>query len=50
MGVIVGVEADSCRVLTNAGDPSNPDIRVCRLPDLKRKINNRRTTAQDQGE
>ncbi|KAG7669634.1 hypothetical protein Ndes2437B_g05814 [Nannochloris sp. 'desiccata'] len=47
VGVIVGVEKDTCRVLTNAGDPGKPDVRVCRLPDLKRKINNRRASAQD---
>jgi transcription elongation factor SPT5 len=47
VGVIVGIEKDTCRVLTNAGDPGKPDVRVCRLPDVKRKINNRRASAQD---
>ncbi len=47
VGVIVGVEKDTCRVLTNAGDPGKPDVRVCRLPDVKRKITNRRASAQD---
>jgi transcription elongation factor SPT5 len=47
VGVIVGIEKDTCRVLTNAGDLGKPDLRVCRLPDVKRKINNRRASAQD---
>lgn len=49
MGVIVGVEKETCKVLTNTGEGGKPDIRVCRLPDLKRKINNRRASAQDGG-
>lgn len=47
VGVIVGVDKDSCRVLTNQGRPDRPDIRICRLPDLKRKIDSRRTGTQD---
>jgi len=47
VGVIVGIEKHTCRVLTNAGDQGKPDVRVCRLPDVKRKINNRRASAQD---
>ena len=44
------MEPDSCTVLTNQGRPDKPDVRVCRLPDLKRKINSRRTTAMDTGQ
>lgn len=47
VGVIVNVEKDSCKVLTNQGRPEKPNVRICRLPDLKRKINNRRATAID---
>lgn len=47
VGVIVGVDKDSCRVLTNQGRPDKPDIRTCRLPDLKRKIDSRRASTQD---
>lgn len=47
VGVIVGVDKDSCRVLTNQGRPERADIRICRLPDLKRKIDSRRTGTQD---
>ncbi|KAK2076003.1 hypothetical protein QBZ16_001339 [Prototheca wickerhamii] len=47
VGVIVGVDRDACRVLTNQGRPEKPDVRVCRLPDLKRKLNDRRAAAQD---
>jgi transcription elongation factor SPT5 len=47
VGVIVGVEQDSCSVLTNQGRPEKPDVRVCRLHDLKRKADTRRNVAQD---
>ncbi len=47
VGVIVGVDKDSCRVLTNQGRPDAPDIRICRLPDIKRKVVNRRASAID---
>jgi hypothetical protein len=50
VGVIVGVEESACRVLTNQGRPDKPDVRVCRLPDLKRKLNNRRASTQDRSE
>ena len=101
VGVIVGVEADSLRVLTNQacalalhavlceclsatlalcghaqlgshehracayqhlpattclpgaaaqGRPDKPDVRTCRLTDLKRKIVNKRATVKDGGE
>ncbi len=49
VGVIVGVERDACRVLTNQGRPEKPDVRVALLPDLKRKLNNRKAGAQDGG-
>ena len=32
------------------GRPDKPDIRVCRLPDIKRKMNNRRASVKDGGE
>lgn len=47
VGVIIDVSQDSCRVLTNQGSADRPEIKVCRLPDIKRKLNNRRNTAQD---
>ncbi|KAL4420140.1 hypothetical protein ABPG77_010356 [Micractinium sp. CCAP 211/92] len=47
VGVVVNVEADALRVLTNQGRPDKPDIRVCRLPDIKRKMNNRRASVKD---
>lgn len=47
VGVIVGIESETCKVLTNAGEMGKGDTRICRLPDLKRKMNNRRATAQD---
>lgn len=47
VGVIIGVDKDSCRVLTNQGRPDSPDIRICRLPDMKRKVVNRRASAID---
>eukprot|EP00887_Chlorella_sp_A99_P006595 scaffold3.g6595.t1 len=50
VGVVVGVEADSCTVLTNQGRPDKADVRTCRLPDIKRKMNSRRNTATDGGQ
>ena len=47
VGVIIAVDKDSCRVLTNQGRPDSPDIRICRLPDMKRKVVNRRASAID---
>ena len=47
VGVLVGVDKDSCRVLTNQGRPDAPDVRICRLPDIKRKVVNRRASAID---
>lgn len=50
VGVIVGVDKDCCSVLTNQGRPEKPDLRVCRLPDLKRKMDSRRASTQDGSE
>jgi transcription elongation factor SPT5 len=50
VGVIVGVDKDSVRVLTNQGRPEKPDLRVCGLPDLKRKMDSKRASAQDGSE
>ena len=47
VGVIISVDKDSCRVMTNQGRPDSPDVRVCRLPDIKRKVVNRRASAID---
>jgi transcription elongation factor SPT5 len=47
VGVIIGVDKDSCKVLTNQGRPDSPDVRICRLPDIKRKVVNRRASAVD---
>jgi hypothetical protein len=32
------------------GRPDKPDIRVCRLPDIKRKMINKRASVKDGGE
>ncbi len=48
-GVIVGVEKEACRVLTNQGRPEKPDVRVCRLPDIQRKLLSKRNVTQDAG-
>ncbi|EFN50704.1 hypothetical protein CHLNCDRAFT_142577 [Chlorella variabilis] len=42
VGVIVNVEQDALR-----GRPDKPDIRVCRLPDIKRKMMNKRASVKD---
>lgn len=34
-------------MLSNAGTTERPDIRTCKLPDLKRKLASRHNTAQD---
>jgi transcription elongation factor SPT5 len=47
VGVIVGVDKDSCRVMTNQGRPDKPDVRICRLPDLKRKLTDKRGVVID---
>lgn len=47
VGVVINVEQDALRVLTNQGRPDKPDIRVCRLADIKRKMNNRRASVKD---
>jgi hypothetical protein len=44
---VVQVEREACRVLTNAGSAERPEVRTCRLPDLKRKLLARMNTAQD---
>lgn len=49
-GVIVGVEKEAARVLTNQGRPEKPDVRVCRLPDIQKKLLVRRNVTQDSGE
>ena len=46
-GIIVNVEKETCQVLTNRGTVDRPEVRVCRLPDLKRKILTRNATAPD---
>ncbi|KAK9811747.1 hypothetical protein WJX72_009461 [[Myrmecia] bisecta] len=46
-GIIVAVDKDTCRVLTNQGTPEKPDIRLCRLPDIKRKMITRKAVTQD---
>ena len=37
-GVIVGVERDSCRVLTNKAAQHGTEVRVCRAQNVQRKI------------
>ncbi|KAG2448985.1 hypothetical protein HYH02_005739 [Chlamydomonas schloesseri] len=37
-GVIVKIEKDAARVLTSNGTPDQPDVRLCRLPDIQRKV------------
>lgn len=38
VGVIVAIEADSARVLTNQGAGTTPDVRVCKPQDVKRRL------------
>ncbi len=48
VGVIVAIEADSARILTNQGTGGTPDIRVCKPQDVKRKLfPNRATVTHD---
>lgn len=47
VGVIVRVERERCHVLTNQGRVEKPDVRLCELKDIKRKIFARNATAQD---
>ncbi|KAG2495630.1 hypothetical protein HYH03_006230 [Edaphochlamys debaryana] len=37
-GVVVKIEKDAARVLTNNGTPEQPDVRLCRLTDIQRKV------------
>lgn len=37
-------------MLTNQGRPEKPDVRVCRLPDIQKKLLTRRNITQDMGE
>jgi transcription elongation factor SPT5 len=47
VGVVIGVDRGAARVLTSAGTADAPDVRSCRLPDIKRKLAPRATVAQD---
>lgn len=38
VGVVVGVEKDSCQVLTNMGQPGNPNVRTCKAGDIRRRF------------
>eukprot|EP00884_Botryococcus_braunii_P016048 jgi/Botrbrau1/3126/Bobra.0070s0099.1 len=44
VGVIVAIEADSARVLTNQGGGTTPSVRVCKPQDVKKKLFPSRST------
>ncbi|KAI8472989.1 MAG: hypothetical protein J3K34DRAFT_519351 [Monoraphidium minutum] len=46
-GVIVSVERGAARVLTNHGTAAAPDVRVCKVADITRKLANTRATTVD---
>ncbi|GFR39839.1 hypothetical protein Agub_g334 [Astrephomene gubernaculifera] len=48
-GVVVKIEKDAARVLTNNGTPDQPDVRLCRLTDIQRKVTfKQKPVTQDQ--
>lgn len=47
VGVIVEISKDACKVLTNQGSVERPELRTCRLPDIKRKMVTRNATTSD---
>ncbi|KXZ44189.1 hypothetical protein GPECTOR_71g550 [Gonium pectorale] len=48
-GVVVKIEKDAARVLTNNGNPDQPDVRLCRLTDIQRKVSyKQKPVTQDQ--
>ncbi|GBF99267.1 hypothetical protein Rsub_11792 [Raphidocelis subcapitata] len=48
-GVIIAVERGAARVLTNQGSAAAPDVRVCRVGDIARKLLAARATTVDKG-
>lgn len=36
--MVVKIERDAAKVLTSNGTPEQPDVRVCRLPDIQRRV------------
>ena len=49
VGVLVEISKDACKVLTNQGSVERPELRTCRLPDIKRKMITRNATTSDLG-
>mmetsp|Transcript_6930 Transcript_6930/g.23018 ORF Transcript_6930/g.23018 Transcript_6930/m.23018 type:complete len:1237 (+) Transcript_6930:184-3894(+) len=47
VGCIIKVEKEAALLLTNTSTPDRPDVRTCRLVELKQKLNTKRATAQD---
>jgi len=49
-GVVIQIDAETCRVLTNGGTPNEPDVRDFRFADLagQRKNSTRGLSAMDQ--
>ncbi|EFJ43471.1 hypothetical protein VOLCADRAFT_106802 [Volvox carteri f. nagariensis] len=48
-GVVVKIEKDAARVLTNNGTPEQPDVRLYRLTDIQRKVTfKQKPVTQDQ--
>ena len=47
VGVIVEISKEACKVLSNQGTVERPDMRTCRLPDIKRKMTTRHATTSD---
>ncbi len=46
-GVIIKIEKDTARVLTSESTLEKPDIRVCRLTDMQRKVFSRNIITTD---
>ena len=47
VGVIVGVDRDACKVLTNLSVTSKQEVRTCKAKDLQRKIHASKLTGLD---
>eukprot|EP00883_Tetradesmus_obliquus_P007302 jgi/Sobl393_1/17906/SZX61442.1 len=46
-GVIIGIDKDYARVLTNSSTIAKPDVRMCKESDIMRKLDMRRTSTVD---
>lgn len=46
-GVIFQIDKDAAKVLTVQGTPDHPDIKVCRIADIQRKVFSKKNTTGD---